>query len=120
MNAADQQRIEQQREAYRLSQTQGIPQPSRDSAVQTHVNPRLFSVDAIMNVQGQRLAIINGVSYAEKTVKNGIHVHRIFEGFVTLTLEESEQWGRAQVGVRYSSESWPDAIPNRVKLLKAN
>jgi hypothetical protein len=100
-----QQLIEQQRNAYleALSTTNVLEQDDANDAEVTEG----FRLNAIINRNGQRLAIINGHTYPERTAQNGIHVHRIYENSVSLTLEQTQQWGRARIGVLYNSADWP-------------
>ena len=114
MSAEDQQRIEQQRQAYQtglLNQAQAEEDGQQISMTFEH-----FTVSAIVNRNGQRLAIINGKTYPERTLKEGIHVHRIYEKSVTLTLEASQQWGRAQLGTTYSTAHWPNGVVSNIEL----
>jgi hypothetical protein len=118
MSAEQQQIIERQRESHARSAHSNALLLRSEEASQ--VDFEVFSITAILSVEGQRLAVINGISYRERMAKNGIHVHRIYEDSVTLTLEQTKQWGRAKVGLTYTNVSWPNQQTSSFQLSIGN
>lgn len=94
------------------------PPVEASETLATGVHVEYFTVHAIVTRNGQRLAIINGETYAERTAKKGIRVHRIDADRVTLTLEANEQWGRARLGVTYSLVAWPNEATTNLDIKK--
>ncbi|WFE68676.1 hypothetical protein P8S54_10770 [Thiomicrospira sp. R3] len=119
MSPATQQALEQQRLAFQQGALNSSAPPVEASeTLATGVHVEYFTVHAIVTRNGQRLAIINGETYAERTAKKGIRVHRIDADRVTLTLEANEQWGRARLGVTYSLVAWPNEATTNLDIKK--
>ena len=107
--------LEQKRQAHFLQPERPQQMPSEpNEAPDLVVEAAPLKVSAILNLQGQRQAVINGVTYRERETKDGIHVHRIYPQSVTLTTRG--KWGRANLGVRYELAQWPNPPEQKVKL----
>ncbi|WFE68722.1 hypothetical protein P8S54_11005 [Thiomicrospira sp. R3] len=65
-------------------------------------------------IDGLRQAIINGQVFNEREEKDGIHVHRIFSNYVTLTT--LGQWGRLELGMAYELSAWPNRPENTIRV----
>ena len=108
---AQRDRIEQQRQVF-LNQDKTKPKQATD-AEQPKVSGQI-RVQAILAINGESYVQINDRLFRQREQKEGIHVHRIYQNRVTLTVQG--RWGQARVGQTYELQNWPQAKQVRVSV----
>lgn len=115
MNQVQRMSIEQQRQAYLRGerQTQQAA-PLSEQAQENIIPPGLVKVQSIFTVNNQPFVQINGEIFSERQQKGAIHVHRVYDDHVTLSLDG--RWGRAKLGVFYQRQIWPQLPVEQIKM----
>ena len=104
-------RIEQQRQAF-LNQ-EIVEQTQTPDLVLPVVKGEL-RVQAILKIKGEPFVQINDQLFRQREQKEGIHVHRIYQNRVTLTVQG--RWGQARVGQSFELQNWPQAKESKVNV----
>ena len=105
------QQIEQQRQAF-LNQEKVEQTQTPDLALA--VVKGELRVQAILKINGEPYVQINDQLFRQRDQKEGIHVHRIYQNRVALTVQG--RWGQARVGQSFELQNWPQAKESKVNV----